>query len=201
MLGLAACQHVAPTSDRYVRWHEDGQRFEKNRLIASLPQWRYNAKVGIKTPSVSEQANMVWQHRDQANNVRLFGPLGAGAIEVDFDAYGVQLSDSKGRLYHGHSAEQLLTEIAGWPIPVEALAYWLFVAPLPGEPFRYQLDTADQVSVIEQLGWLIHYSDYRDYGVDEKLQQFPRKLTVSKQVEAADSYRVTVKLITLGWQW
>lgn len=144
---------------------------------------------------------MIWQHQDQANKVRLFGPLGAGAVELEFDEYGVQLSDSKGIMYTGHSAEQLLTEIIGWPIPVEALTHWLFVVPLPNEPFRYRVNQADQVSLIQQLGWEISYSDYRDYGAGNNAGRLPRKLTAIKNLGDEKQQTVKVRLITQGWQW
>ena len=50
--------------------------------------WRYSAKVGLTTPEVKEQANLIWEFRDQANNIRLFGPLGYGADKLQFDEYG-----------------------------------------------------------------------------------------------------------------
>lgn len=198
---LAGCLHPAVPPAPESRWYTDGQRFEQERVKAELPLWRYDAKLGIRTPEVSEQATMIWQYRDQANKVRLFGPLGAGAVEVEFDAFGVQLSDNKGVIYTGDSAEQLLYEIVGWPIPVEALSHWLFVLPQPGAPFRYQLNDADQVSLIEQLGWQISYADYRDYGMENEPLLLPRKLTALKRLGAADDQVVKVRLITQGWQW
>ena len=67
----------------------------------SLPVWRYSAKVGISTPVAREQANLVWQFADQSNQVRLFGPLGVGAIKIEFDQYGVVLSDNRSVLHRG----------------------------------------------------------------------------------------------------
>lgn len=196
LLSLSACQHKVAVQPPVNEWLHDTGRFEQARQqSAELHSWRYTAKVAISTPQLREQANLVWQFRDQSNNVRLFGPLGAGAVKVDFDQYGVQLSDNKGVLYRGDSAAQLLQQITGWPIPVEALSYWLFVQPLPEHGFRYQLDELGDVALIEQSGWQIAYSDFRDYGQSHRL---PRKLTARKPL---GDDTIMVKLVTKGWQW
>ena len=151
------------------------------------------------TKQIQEQANVVWDYADQTNSVRLFGPLGAGQVKLEFDQYGVQLSDNKGLLHRGLAAEgvtaeKLLTDITNLPIPVDALVYWLFVLPAPEFAFTYQLDSQGNVASLQQLGWQISFSDYRDYAGN----LLPRRLTaIRDDVEQA----VTVKLITKNWQW
>ena len=197
---LVGCQHkprVDPNAS--IAWHSDRKYFENKAANQAIPQWRYSAKVGITTDQSREQANLVWQFRDQANSVRLFGPLGAGAIKIDFDQYGVRLSDNKGELYNGVSAERLLKRISGWSIPVDTLSYWLFARPAPTAVFRYQLDEQGSVSVIEQAGWTIRYADYREYGTGTQL---PRKLVATKPgTTNSGTTEVSVKLITKSWQF
>jgi len=164
---LSACQSLPqPTeTDSKVNWLNGADFFEqRSRQAQQQVAWRYSAKVGISAPDLREQANLVWTYRDQANDVRLFGPLGIGAVKLQFDEFGVVLSDNKGLLHRGKNAEQLLTRIVGWPIPIEALRSWIFVLPDNGSAFRYQLDENQQVMVLEQLGWSIEYSSYREYG-------------------------------------
>lgn len=207
-LVLSACQTTSkPVAKPEIEWLGDTDFFSEKLALASTQNvWRYAAKVGVTTPRAKEQANMVWHFSDQANNVRLFGPLGAGAVRLEFDRLGVVLSDQKGVLHRGNSAEELLTRIVGWPIPIDALRYWLFALPNPEEPYRYQLDAAGYVSVLEQQGWQIEYSAYKDYGgngVSDETSvakhRLPRKLIASKQLE--DQQVVVVKLITKSWKW
>lgn len=192
---LAGCQHKPQVdSNSSSAWHSGHEYSSHDEAIHKRPQWRYSAKVGITTDNSQEQANLVWQFKDQANSVRLFGPLGAGAIKIEFDQYGVRLSDSKGELYEGDNAEHLLKRITGWSIPVDTLRYWLFAQPAPDAVFRYQLDSEGDVSTLEQAGWTIHYGDYRDYGAHAKL---PRKLTATK----LGDLEISVKLITKAWKF
>ncbi len=196
---LSACKTIPtpPPIAQDAIWLKESSPFVEPLADLKLRQnWRYTAKVGIKTPEAREQANVVWQFADQANNVRLFGPLGAGAVRLQFDQFGVVLSDNKGVIHEGDSAEELLTRIVGWPIPLEALSYWLFALPNPEASYRYQQNELGQLSVLEQQGWAISYSNYRDAGHGKLL---PRKVVANKKVTPDDD--IVVKLISKGWEW
>jgi len=192
-------------------WSRDVNNFMQAHQSAyqmreGLIDWRYSAKVGISTPEAREQANLVWQFADQANQVRLFGPLGVGAIKIDFDQYGVVLSDSRRVLHRGDSAEALMKEIVGWPIPIDALSYWLFALPLPDKAFQYQDNESGALRKLRQLGWEIEYTAYKQYvlnesqsPIEERRQEYlPSKIIASKEDE--NGGLVVVKLITKGWR-
>ena len=201
---ISACQHgVRSDSDlddqtaTHGTWQSDEDYFTQlDQTRAALNQWRYSAKVGLRSANLREQANLVWRFGDQSHDVRLFGPLGVGAIKLEFDDYGVQLSDAKGLLYQGTSAEHLLTEIVGWPLPIDALSYWLFLLPAPNHPYQYQLNGQGQLASIRQLGWQIDFAAYRDY----QGEMLPRSIIAAKQFSDIKLGNVTVKLITKSWQ-
>ena len=200
---IVACTHTdLNKTEETDNWLSDDAYFaDRQSHYDSLVTWQYSAKVAVKSEATNQQANLVWLFSDQANSVRLYGPLGIGQIKVEFDQYGVQLSDNKGILHqgltsHGQSAEQLLTEITNLPIPMDALSYWLFVVPAPEHVFRYQLNEQENVSVIEQLGWKIEYSGYRNYNGNF----LPRKLTATREYADSEHGTIVVKLITKEWK-
>lgn len=212
---LSACQSVPlepfVKDDSGATWLDDPAYFaSRDNEIQQQPSWRYSAKVGLTAPQLKEQANLLWEFADQTNNIRLFGPLGVGAIKLQFDDHGVVLSDNKGRSYQGGNAEELLTRIAGWPIPIDALSSWIFVSPQKGSVFRYVLDENQRVKLLEQLGWRIEYSDYREYAGSF----MPRKVVATKRLPVKRnalskrantpgdgvSNKIIVKLITKGWK-
>ncbi|MBX2847904.1 MAG: lipoprotein insertase outer membrane protein LolB [Acidiferrobacterales bacterium] len=196
---LSACQTLEPQPPG-GEWLSDETIFAQRQAdFEAQTVWQYSAKVGVLAEQLQEQANIVWDYGDQTNNVRLFGPFGAGQIKLQFDQYGVQLSDSKGVLHQGFAAdgitaESLLTDITKLPIPVDALVYWLFVLPDPDYAFSYQLDPQGRVVALRQLGWQISFSDYREY-VGNIL---PRRVTAIRDEQEQS---VTVKLVTKAWQW
>ena len=214
LLFLTACQNMPQVQseppidadwlrniDGFMQTHQSAYRSHKN-----LDSWRYSAKVGITTPTSREQANLVWQFADQANKVRLFGPLGVGAIKIDFDQNGVELSDNRSVLHRGESAEDLVTKIVGWPIPIDALRYWLFALPLPDKAFEYQQDEVGSLAKLRQLGWEIEYPNYKKFFLNDsninsdggQHNYLPSKIIASKQDENGDL--IEVKLITKGWR-
>ncbi len=199
IIWLSACQHhKVDDTVQQTEWKSDIGYFNarQSTLKDNLLYWRYSAKVGVTTDSVREQANMVWQHQYLANNIRLYGPLGAGQVQLEFDQQNAKLSDNKGIVHQGSDAEALLQDIIGWPVPISALSYWLFVLPEPNAVFEYALDDMGNVSQIRQLGWNISFFDYRDYqGIT-----LPRKITATRN-GFANSSQVRVKLITKQWMW
>lgn len=196
---LGGCQTIPDQpSGAGIEWLQDDAPFTVPLDDhAKLSGWQFSGKVAVKSPEVNESANIVWRFADQANSVRLFGPLGAGAIKLDFDRYGVQLSDSKGLLHRGNNAEELLTEIVGWPIPIDALTYWLFGLPNPAQAYEYQTNEAGLVTTMKQAGWNISYSAHQDYPPREG--SLARKLLAQK--ELPNDQVLTVKIVTKAWQW
>lgn len=204
---LSACAHSIKTdaplegvagieTDR--QWASDADYFTDSATsFADMPFWRYAAKVGLRSNSASEQANVVWRMSEQSNTVRLFGPLGAGAVSLEFDERGVKVSDKDGLVHTGDDAQDLLTRIIGWPLPIDALANWLFLHPDLNKPFQYLLNDQGQLLALRQFGWQIDYSDYRDY----QGRILPRKLRAMKRFENSALGLVSVRLVTKSWQW
>ena len=179
-------------------WRSDRQHFSKvSQMLLDTPFWRYTAKIGLRSNTIKESANVVWQMSDQSNDVRLFGPLGMGAVKLEFDQDGVQLSDNEGVVHQGENAQDLLTDIIGWPLPIDALSRWLFLQPDLTQPFQYRLNGYGQLDAIRQFGWQINYRDYREYHG----RQLPRKLAAEKYFDNIKLGAVSVKLITKDWQW
>jgi outer membrane lipoprotein LolB len=201
--GLAACASqpkiVSPASELPAsEWRSDRQHFSKvAEMLLDMPFWRYSGKIGLRSNGIKESANVVWQMSNQSNDVRLFGPLGMGAVKLEFDQYGVQLSDNEGVVHQGEDAQTLLTEIIGWPLPIDALSRWLFLQPDLTQVFQYRLNGNGQLDAIRQFGWQINYRDYRDYNG----RQLPRKLAAEKYFDNTKLGAVSVKLITKDWQW
>ena len=197
---LSACQpkKIIIEDDSEIRpWRSDKQIFSLNQSLNELNHaWEYHAKIGLKTNSGNEQAKLIWKYAKQNNKLRLFGPLGMGTIKLNFDQFGAQLVDNKGNIHKGWNAEVLLNDIVGWPLPIDALAQWLFMLPDHEFAYQYRLNADGQLESIRQLGWQIDYKDYRFYAG----QLLPRKITAFMQSDNTDLGKVTVKLITKSWQ-
>ena len=198
--------------------------FKREQLL-NLNRWQYSAKLAITTEKDKEQANLVWRFDDQANQLRLFGPLGSGQIKLEFDQYGVVLSDSKGVLHQGDSASKLLRDIVGWPIPIDALDHWLFAMPQLGHGFSYLLNEDGSLNQLKQFGWTISYKDYRLYPSQVLTEQetqnnigptvelrLPRKITavrsqpgllygIGQTEQDGVQPEIEIRLVAKQWKW
>lgn len=204
-LVLSACpsvHHKRPNDTVRDGWENDPAAFaDRMAWHQGLESWKLTAKIGINTPDIKESANLVWQVNGESNSMRLFGPLGLGSIRIDFNPQGVKLTDTRGRVHQGHSAEALLTEITGWPIPVDALRYWLFVVPAPDAVFQYSM-LDDKIVALDQRGWQIDYSKFQpSFGSEfESRPALPRKIVASKTALYGDSEQTAnVRLIVKSW--
>ena len=197
---LSACQpkKIMIESDVEIQqWRSDKQIFSLNQSLNDLKHvWKYQAKVGLKTNKGNEQANLIWEYAKQNNKLRLFGPLGMGSVKLNFDQYGAQLFDNKGNSHQGVNASELLNDIVGWPLPVDALTQWLFLLPDLDYAYQYKLNADGKLASIRQLGWQIDYQDYREYNG----QQMPRKIIANKEFIDSGLGEVAVRLIAKSWQ-
>jgi outer membrane biogenesis lipoprotein LolB len=134
----------------------------------ALKYWRYSAKASIKTAATNDQFNLDWRYNEGNHTIRLFGPLGVGAVRLEFDDDGANLSDKDGVLYSGPNAATLLREITGLNLPIDALQYWLFALPAPNAIAHYRLSLEGQQEIdhLKQLGWETQFSDYQVWSVD-----------------------------------
>lgn len=198
-LVLSACPSVKHNEVLRDGWQNDLKVFaDRQAWHDGVSAWKLTAKIGISTPEVKESANLVWQVNGESNIMRLFGPLGVGSIRVEFDPNGVTLTDARGRIHQGRSAEVLLSRITGWPIPIDALKYWLFVVPEPESAVQYLMDD-DTVVAIDQRGWQIAYSKFGE--PNEWAPSLPRKIVASKTALYGDIEETArVRLIIKSWK-
>lgn len=195
-LVLSACHSVKHKEVIRDGWKNDTEVFsDRQAWHNELYAWKLTAKIAISTPQIKESANLVWQVNGDSNVMRLFGPLGVGSIRIEFDSNGVTLTDTRGRTHQGRSAEALLSRITGWPIPISALKYWLFVVPEPKSVTQYLMNE-DAVVAIGQRGWQIDYSKFQEpNGLTPSL---PKKIVATKTafyggVEETAKVRLVVK--------
>ena len=129
---------------------------------ANTPQWQLNGKIGVWFGDEKESAALDWQQCNEANGrIRLSGPLGSGAVEIT-STDGIVTLIQGGERRTAESAQQLAAE-SGWPIPVDALAYWVRGRAAPGIAQQSKISPAGQLLALQQQDWLIDFS-YNNAG-------------------------------------
>ena len=199
ILFLAGCQNLAKNEsvpDPTASWQKDRAFFSQQVTDVSLiDAWKMSGKVGVVAPGINQAANMIWDRGADTSSLKLYGPLGVGAVEIVYDDETASLSDSKGNEKTGDTPEELLFEVLGWQVPFNALRYWLRAVPQPDYAYDYRLNAETQhLSELRQRGWHLYFSKYSLGGGDEKI--LPKKIIAKKNLLVdGEEEEVTIRFI------
>ncbi|WP_370979661.1 lipoprotein insertase outer membrane protein LolB [Agaribacterium sp. ZY112] len=125
-----------------------------------LQQWSIKGKIALKTPNEGHSANLSWNQKQDQYEIRLNGPLGSGAIELEGNSHSATLRNSNGE-YHANSARELLERMSGLAMPVDMLRWWIRGLPSPDASVSQQRYSENgDLIYFEQLGWVVEPSRY-----------------------------------------
>lgn len=142
LLALAGCSGLQ-TQDS-----TSAQIFARN---ATLTDWQLSGKIGVTSPDSANSAYLNWVQCGRQFEIRINGPLGAGAAMLVSDGNTVSLTENNQPPVSASSPEQLLQQQLGWQLPVSQLSFWVRGIPSPGQKSR-----ATELG-FEQSGWLITF--------------------------------------------
>ncbi|MBU3671463.1 MAG: outer membrane lipoprotein LolB [Sinobacteraceae bacterium] len=148
---LSACRTLAPSglpmSELPASWPE---------RRASLQGWqRYGieGRVAVQAGDEGFTAALRWAQADERSTLELQGPLGAGAVRMEFSPLQAPLETA--------AAREALEAQLGFSLPIESLRYWLLGVPDPGLSFEeFGLEAGGRLGSLQQGGWRIDYPRY-----------------------------------------
>lgn len=156
-LALTACATVATNQaplNKTMSWSERQQE------LAAIQDWTFSGAVAIRSPHRGVNASINWQQKTGDYQIELFGPLGAGHVQLSGQPNQARLTMADAKSYTANSAETLLQQHAGYRLPVSNLFYWVRGMPAPGAQATTQFDQYNHLIQLQQQGWNIRYSDY-----------------------------------------
>ncbi len=184
---LSACATVpepAPVTDPQRVWQERQVR------LSRLAHWTAAGRIALRAEDEGATLSLHWEQLGDAYQIRLNAPLGGGAVEITGDAGRVVLRSSEGEgPWTAASPEALLRERLGWSVPLEGLRYWILGAAEPGVAVQnVVLDADGRPERLSQLGWEVHYANYRPFGAYE----LPTRLFLNNA-------RVSARIVVHRW--
>ena len=164
MMLLSGCSMIAP------------KNLATQQAQLQTQHWALNGRVAVDTGNKGGNASIHWQQTGDDYALRIFGPLGLGAVQLYGKPHHVELITAKGKIYTARSPERLLQKVLGWQIPVSNLIYWIRALPAPQTHAQTQYDAAHRLTLLKQQGWTIHYLSYTNTSSDA----LPRLLALSR---------------------
>jgi len=173
-LFLAGCVTL-PSSDKarniFMPWDK-----RKNQL-EQIKNWQLRGLVGVTIKKKSESVYINWQQKQGNYTVNLFGPLNFGAVVLHGAAHKVTLQTADGNIFTANSAEELLTQVFGWCLPISNLKYWIFGLSVPYVSAQKTFDKYNHLQSLKQQGWQVEYLLYTAVnGID-----LPSKIIIRKE--------------------
>jgi len=171
LLALAGCA----TTPESVDLPPIGSWDERIEVLDAVQEWQFKGRIAVKAGDDGFNGKFNWTQEGEAFNATVGGPLGMGTVRIEGDGRTVVLTDKSGESTELEDAEAELYWRYGWTIPIASLRYWALGIPDPVSPAVTELDDDGRLVHLEQRGWVVEISRYREGGG----QQMPRILSAT----------------------
>jgi outer membrane lipoprotein LolB len=157
--------------------------------VGAINKWRLVGRISLDDGDQGGSGKLQWAVSPDNSSIAFHGAMGRGAFQLEITPEGAVLKQASGNEFRAESADSLARQQVGWPVPVEALAWWVRGLAAPGPVLQQQLDAEGLLLKLAQFGWQIDFNRYSPVdGVS-----MPVRL-----VAIRGSYRV--KLAISQWQ-
>ncbi len=183
---LSGCVATPPIAPSAIQSPE--QWFDEPR------HWEAVGRVALSDGERGGQLTIEWRHRDGQYTVYLRNRLGTHWWRLAYDEAGAQLVSYDDLRLQGQQADVIASEAVGWPIPVEAMSFWLRGLTSPDDDV-IERDPDGQLLALRHGSWRVQFVAYRPVvlpGGDRLM--LPSRLEI-----ASPPNRVRVALN--GWDW
>ena len=92
--------------------------------VSQANAWEMRGKLAVKTPEDNLSTNLYWLHTQTKNELKLTTMLGTTLLSLTTE-HGMARLEVDGKKYEHHDAQQLLTNVTGWSIPINSLPLWI----------------------------------------------------------------------------
>ena len=146
-----------------------------------IDRWRAIGKLAARTGDgqSSWSGTVDWRQDRDDFLLRLSGPFGQGALQVDGRPGKVELTTARGERRTARTPEALLKMELGWDLPASSLRHWITARARPGVPVEeWALDEGGRLASLAQQGWRVDYRYRADPGADAGGSSLPDRITL-----------------------
>lgn len=144
-----------------ANFHAYEKRVEK---IASIDSWIIQGRIGYRAGNEGGTGTLIWKRSKDKHDIQLLAGLGKTQFIVRQDSDGAELIDSRGNLFYGKSATDLLSERTGWYMPFQEMIDWVVGKSNSPEINSIRVNSNGNPLNLKESGWTIKYSRYKKVG-------------------------------------
>jgi len=178
LLLLNACTGVPvkePLSDSKAAYLERASRLD------AIPEWGLVGRISLDDGDHGGSGRLQWDVRSDSSELDFHGAMGRGAWNLQIGPAGAVLKEANGTEQTASGVNDLIQDRMGWPIPVDALQWWVRGLAAPGAVEGKEFGLEGMLISLNQFGWSVDFSRYDSVaGV-----MLPKRLNATR-----DNYRV-----------
>jgi outer membrane lipoprotein LolB len=162
---------------------EDNNLYRPTPTTAEMLDTPFHAsgRIAVQYDGKGQYGNFNWDHSAQHDELNLLSPLGNTVARLTRDDGGVTLQ-ADGKVQQAADVETLTSQMLGWALPLDNLAWWIRGRSAPGQ----EIATSADGSLLQQ-GWQIHFQAGDQGGA------VPKRVDLVRE-------NLKIKLVTDQWQ-
>jgi outer membrane lipoprotein LolB len=167
----------------------DGKQAYQDRAaeIVAIQNWSFVAKISLDDGNEGGSGKLKWDVLSEDSELDFHGAMGRGAWNLRINPQRAVLSEANGDTQTASNVNDLVQQRLGWPLPVDALQWWVRGLAAPGSIEGEVFDSNGLLVNLKQFGWSIDVNRYKSFAgldlpvrVDARRDQFRVKLAISR---------------------
>lgn len=155
-LALAGCT-VAPPRPAVPAAQAEAAQQAREAAVRAQADWHLDGRIAVANGRDGGSGRIEWTQQGSRYRIAVSAPVTRQSWRLTGDAAAARIEGLPGGPRESEDPAALLHETTGWPVPVEALAWWVRGARAPGEPAVIEFGPDGLPARIAQDGWTIAY--------------------------------------------
>ena len=133
---------------------------ERTEKLASIHTWGLVGRLSLDDGDQGGSGRLQWDVMPTGSELDFHGAMGRGAWHLQIRPEGATLKEADGTEQTAAGVNTLIQDRMGWPIPVDALQWWVRGLAAPGAVEDEVLDLDGRLLTLEQFGWSVDFNRY-----------------------------------------
>ena len=162
---------------------------ERAVKLGSISEWGLVGRISLDDGDQGGSGKLKWDIQSGSSSLDFHGAMGRGAWHLEIGPNGAVLREANGSEQTAPGVNALIQDRMGWPIPVDALQWWVRGLAAPGAIEDEQFDVDGLLINLRQFDWNVEFGRYKSQDGIE----LPIRLNATRE-----NYRV--KLAISRWR-
>jgi len=162
--------------------------------IGAVSEWGLVGRISLDDGDRGGSGRLQWDVESDSSELDFHGAMGRGAWHLQISPGRATLKEANGAEQTAAGVNTLIQDRMGWPIPVEALQWWVRGLAAPGSIEDEVLDSESRLIHLDQFGWSVDFNRYDSVAgvalpvrLDARRDSYRVKLAISRwRMDAGD---------------